>query len=308
MTFWKSDGGFAAYLQRAMARLARMPQHVVLLGGGALLGLIVVLDGAARPIQLRLVPLYVGLLCITSWAMRRHLAVIFAIIAAIVALLPDIGASASPFGMATIANALIRAAIYIFLALIITTYRRAYDEADYRAMYDALTGALNKMPFQSAVARHLIAGQRARDTLIAVCVDLDGFKLINAKYGSAAGDTALRAFAQEAMRATRGSDLVGRLGSDEFALLLGISSADQAEAFVHLLHQRVTTTLGKTGLPLSCTIGALIAGPDATLTGAELFEQAEGLMRRAKSQGRGVVLTEFAPGTQVKSGEARLRA
>jgi len=308
MMFWKGDSGFGTYLERAMARLARMPQRTVLLGGIVFLALIVTLDGAARPLEVRLVPLYIAVLCITSWALRRRLAMIFAIITAIVAMLPDIGASASPFGMATIVNALIRAAIYIFLALIITTYRRAYDEADYRAMYDGLTGALNKLPFQAAVARQLIRAQRTHDTLIAACIDLDGFKLINAKYGPAAGDSALRAFAQEAMRAIRGSDLVGRLGGDDFAFLLGTSSADHAEAFVHLLHQRVTTTLGKTGLPLSCTIGALIAGPEATLTGMELFEQADGLMRRGKSQGHGVVLIEFAPGTQFKPSEVRARA
>jgi diguanylate cyclase (GGDEF)-like protein len=296
MKLWRSERGFEAYVPLAMARLARLPQRAALLRGLAVLVLIVALDGAVRPAGLRLVPLYVPLLCVMSWALSRRRAILFAIVAAIVALLPDMMAASNQSGAATAFNAVVRAATYIFLALIIAAYRRAYDEADYRAMYDGLTGALNKMPFQSAVVRHLAAARRSRQTMLAACIDLDGFKGVNSNYGHAAGDAALCAFSAEAMRAVRGSDLVGRLGGDEFGFLLGASSAQNAEALAHLLHQRVTTTLAKSGLPLSCSMGALVVGPDTSLTEAELFERADGLMRQAKADGKGKVLTESAPG------------
>jgi len=295
MKLWPNDGGFDVYVPRAMARLARLPRRAALLRGLAVLILVVMVDGGSRPFGLRLVPLYVPLLCVMSWALTRRWAICFAIGTAAVALLPDILNSANVPAAAIAGNALVRAATYIFLALIIAAYRRAYDEADYRAMYDGLTGALNKVPFQAAVVRHLTAARRGRQTLVAVCIDLDGFKAINASYGPAAGDAALRAVSEEALRAVRGSDLVGRLGGDEFGILLGAPSAQNAEGLAHLLHQRVTTTLGKSGLPLSCSMGALIVGPDTTLTEAELFESADRLMRQAKVGGKGTVLTEAAP-------------
>jgi len=297
MGLWKSDGGFDAYVPHAMAKLARLPRGAALLAGLAVLTLVVALDGAGRSFGLRLVPFYVPLLCVMSWALPRRWAIGFAIVTAIVALLPDIWASPTAPAAATAGNALFRAAAYIFLALLIAAYRRAYDEADYRAMYDGLTGALNKLPFQAAVVRHLTAARRGRQTLLAACIDLDGFKAINASYGAAAGDAALCAVSQEAMSAVRGSDLVGRLGGDKFGFLLGAASTQNAEGLAHLLHQRVTTTLVKSGLPLTCSMGALIVGPDTILTEADLFESAHALMRRAKAEGKGTVLTEAAPGS-----------
>lgn len=292
MMLRNDDARLDGPLPRMMARLAQWPVGAVALGGVICLGVAVLLDGAARAADLRLVPLYVPILCVTCWALNRRQAILFAIIAAIVALLPDILISSNPTGAATAANALIRTMTYIFLALIITAYRRAFDEADHRAMHDGLTGVLNKMPFEAAAARHLAAARRARQTLLVACVDLDGFKAINTIHGHSAGDSALRSFAREAMSAIRGSDLVGRLGGDEFGFLLDASPGPGSEALVHALHERLMTMLAKTGLPLSCSMGALIVSPRTTLTEEDLFHRADRLMRKAKTEGKGRVLTE----------------
>lgn len=296
MSLWGSDSKRTFSVALAMARLARMPAAAAWGWGIAGLLAIVAMDGVVRSAGLRLVPLYVPLLCVISWALGRRQTIAFAIVAAIIALLPDMMVALNPLGPASLSNALIRGAAYLFLALIIAAYRRAYDEADYRAMYDALTGALNRVPFEAAVVRHLAAARRARETLLAAAIDLDSFKQINQNFGQAAGDAALRAFSEEALRAVRGSDLFGRLGGDKFGFLLGASSAQNAEALAHLLHQRVTSTFAKSGLPLSCSMGALIIGPGNTLTDVELFERARGLVRQAKEAGKGKVLTETAPG------------
>ena len=297
MNLWGGDSERTSSLARAMARLARMPAIAAWCWGIAGLVMIMALDGTVRTAGLRLVPIYVPLLCATCWALGGRGALAFALVAAIIALLPDVMVAPNPLGPASLGNALIRGAAYLFLALIIAGYRRAYDEADYRAMYDGLTGALNRLPFEAAVVRHLAAAQRARETLLVAAIDIDAFKQINQDYGHAMGDAALRAFSEEALRAVRGSDLFGRLGEDKFGFLLGASSTQTAEALAHLLHQRVTSTFAKSGLPLSCSMGALIVGPGSTLTHVELFERAAGLVRQAKEAGKGQVLTEAAPGS-----------
>ena len=296
MNVRNANAGLSSPLPRAMARLARLPAATAWGWGVLGLMLVVLVDGVGRSAGLRLAPFYVPLLCAAFWALGRWRAIGFAMLATPVALTPDILLSPTPFGMATLVNALVRAATYIFLALIIGAYRRAYDEADYRAMYDGLTGALNKMPFESAVVRHVATARRARQTLLAAWVDLDGLKEINGCYGRAAGDAALRAVSEEAMRAVRGSDLLGRLGGDEFGFLLSAASVPNAEALAHLLHQRLTTTLTKTGLPLSCSMGALIVRPGASLTEAEILDHARRLMRQARDDGPGRVLTELGGG------------
>ena len=292
MTQWSSDNSFVVPLSRAMARLARLPATTAWALGLISLLVVLLIDGGTRGWGLRLIPLYVPVLCVACWALGRWSAIVFAALAGLVALLPDALAAPDPFGPAIAANTIVRAACYIFLALIIAAYRRAYDEADFRSMYDGLTGVLAKMPFQAAMVRHLAAARRARQTLIVACVDMDGFKDINAAYGYSAGDTALRAFSREAMGAVRGSDLVGRLGGDEFGFLIGTSSGPGAEALVHVLHQRLTTALDKTGLPLSCSMGALIVPAGSDLTETALIDRAGALMRQAKAIGKSAVLTE----------------
>lgn len=297
MKMWGKGGERDSSLARAMGRLARMPTAAAWGWGVAGLLAIVALDSAVREAGLRLVPAYVPLLCAIFWSLGNRQTILFALIAAIIAVLPDVMMTPEPLGPATAANAAFRGASYVFLGLIIAAYRRAYDEADYRAMYDALTGALNRGPFEAAIVRHIAAARRARGTLLAAAIDIDGFKQINRSYGHKAGDAALRAFADEALRQVRGSDLFGRLGGDKFGFLLGASSAQNAEALAHLLHQRATSTFAKSGLPLSCSMGALIVGPNSTLTDGELFERASGLMRQVKESGKGKVLTEAAPGS-----------
>lgn len=278
-------------LNDAMAALAHMPLPVAVASGAICLLLAVILDAAARDLGVRLVPVYVPILCVICWALGRWLAVLFAIVTAFVAILPDIIASPVGLGLATAANAGIRATSYIFLALIIVAYRRSYDRADLRAMYDGLTGVLNKMPFHAAVARHVIEARRTRRTLLIAFVDLDEFKAINTVHGHSAGDAALRCFSQEALSAIRGSDAVGRLGGDEFGFVLDAASGHDAEALAHVLHQRLTTTLAKTGLPLSCSMGGLIVPPHATLPEDELIDAADALMMEAKTAGKSIVIT-----------------
>jgi diguanylate cyclase (GGDEF)-like protein len=275
-----------------MARLARLPTSAALLGAVIALAGILLADSATRHLGLRLVPLYVPALCVMFWALGPWSALLVAIAAALIAIVPDVVISADPLGVATVANAAIRLISYLFLALIVIAYRRTYDEADLRAMYDGLTGVLNKMSFEAAIAEQSGMVRRTRQTLLVLYVDFDGFKAVNTIHGHAAGDAALRAFARDAMAAIRGSDLVGRLGGDEFGFLLTATSDPNAEALAHLLHQRLTMTLVKTGLPLSCSMGGLIVPPRAAYGETELLDAADRIMRKAKAGGRNRVLIE----------------
>lgn len=292
----KLDGpATGPHMPRTLARLACLNMWSVLVAGTICLLVVVALDDAARYSGIRLVPLYVPILCIVCWVLRRWAAVLFAVMTAAVAILPDVLAAPEPVGMATAASAAIRVISYIFLALIIAGYRRTYDEADMRAMHDGLTGVLNKVPFHAAAKRNLLMGQRARQTLLAVYVDLDDFKSINTHYGHAAGDAALRSFSREAMNAIRGSDLVGRLGGDEFGFLLSAPSEHNAEGLARLLHQRLTSALAKTGLPVTCSMGGMIVPSRSTVPEVDLFQAADLLLRKAKTSGKSMVVTELVP-------------
>lgn len=106
--------------------------------------------------------------------------------------------------------------------------RARLAEAEERADRDVLTPALNRRAFVRELARVCAFAQRYGSPASLVYFDLDGFKALNDADGHAAGDAALRAVAEQLISTVRESDVVGRMGGDEFAVVL--VQADQATA------------------------------------------------------------------------------
>ena len=99
--------------------------------------------------------------------------------------------------------------------------RRALTERLHRlATYDGLTGCLNYQSLQATLINEVERTERYGRPLSVVIADLDGFKAINDSHGHAAGDAALMSIASALRAGVRSADLVGRIGGDEFAILL----------------------------------------------------------------------------------------
>lgn len=101
-------------------------------------------------------------------------------------------------------------------------------EAEDLADRDPLTPALNRRAFVRELSRIRTFAQRYGSPASLVYFDLDGFKAVNERYGHAAGDAALQAVAARLAEQVRESDIVGRMGGDEFAVIL--VQADHATA------------------------------------------------------------------------------
>jgi diguanylate cyclase (GGDEF)-like protein len=158
------------------------------------------------------------------------------------------------------------------------------------AMTDPLTGLFNRRAFNDAVYKMM--GQRARrgQPVSVIAFDLDHFKSINDRFGHAAGDDALKFFAKIASGSMRATDVIGRLGGEEFAAIIpgGISDA-------HIVAERVRAAFQNNGVVISghamnatVSIGIAEAIPPVTLDA--LMEQADGALYRAKSGGRNRVV------------------
>lgn len=88
------------------------------------------------------------------------------------------------------------------------------------AILDPLTGLFNRRFAFEHLPRELARAERLQSPFVVVMLDLDGFKFINDKFGHAAGDAALEAFAARVKRAIRSSDFPVRMGGDEFLIAL----------------------------------------------------------------------------------------
>jgi diguanylate cyclase (GGDEF)-like protein len=163
------------------------------------------------------------------------------------------------------------------------------------AMIDPLTGLLNRRAFL-ADAEALLQQQIARDRPIAVLlIDLDHFKSINDRFGHAVGDKVLQIFANTARGSLRQTDLVGRLGGEEFTVLLADASMDNAYLVADRLRKAFAAAAAVIdGEPLYATasIGvSVIVDPRQDLT--KLITLADQALYLAKARGRDRV--EVAP-------------
>ena len=95
---------------------------------------------------------------------------------------------------------------------------------------DSLTPLLNRRAFVRELARARTFAERYGAAASLVYFDLDGFKAINDRYGHAAGDAALNAVADRLIANVRESDVIGRMGGDEFAIVLVQADLDTAVA------------------------------------------------------------------------------
>jgi diguanylate cyclase (GGDEF)-like protein len=157
-----------------------------------------------------------------------------------------------------------------------------------RASIDHLTGLLNRAAFEEMLALALQRHQRNHNALALLYLDIDRFKHINDTYGHAAGDALLKKFAECLRIAVRTVDSVGRLGGDEFCIVLdNIRTPANAIGVAEKILDLAQVPLQFDGhtLTISTSIGiAFIPAPE--LSGAEYIARADAALYQAKQAGR----------------------
>ncbi|WP_435592491.1 diguanylate cyclase domain-containing protein [Nocardia sp. bgisy118] len=165
----------------------------------------------------------------------------------------------------------------------ITATRASQRELQYQATHDGLTGLLNRNTILSALDTAL--AHPAGGTLSAVLfVDLDGFKAINDGHGHVVGDVVLQVVAQRLRRAVRHGDLVGRLGGDEFLVLLCGHEIGPGP-IVRRLAASVAEPIVAQGqrLAMRASIGVTTIAPGDPRTATEILHDADTAMYREKA-------------------------
>jgi diguanylate cyclase (GGDEF)-like protein len=133
------------------------------------------------------------------------------------------------------------------------------EQLDLLAHEDSLVELPNRRGFVRALERLIDRVSRYNEKASLLFVDLDGLKLINDSFGHPAGDKALIQVARLLLGGVRKSDVVARIGGDEFAILLGHSDEDSARETARRLIDDIAGsqfTHGGQTLPLSVAIGA----------------------------------------------------
>lgn len=117
--------------------------------------------------------------------------------------------------------------------------------AEKAADQDQLLPILNRRAFMRALSWHIAAAARYGTPASLLYCDLDGFKRINDAYGHACGDAVLAHFAKILCTNVRDSDIVGRIGGDEFGILLAHANATQATGKAQALTEALTADMAE---------------------------------------------------------------
>lgn len=157
------------------------------------------------------------------------------------------------------------------------------------ASTDAKTGLLNYAGWQAHASRTLARIDQAHSSAYLAIIDLDRFKRVNDLYGHLAGDAVLQAVARVLRSATRGRDIVGRFGGEEFVVLLPHATVQDALAVARRIRQGVAVLSvgGHQARIADLTVSIGMSGyPGDGLDLEQVLEAADGALYQAKRDGR----------------------
>jgi diguanylate cyclase (GGDEF)-like protein/PAS domain S-box-containing protein len=170
----------------------------------------------------------------------------------------------------------------------LTERKRAEDELAHLAHYDALTGAANRALLNEEVDHGIAVARRHRTRLAIIFIDIDYFKHINDSYGHEAGDAVLKETAARLGRTVREIDIVGRMGGDEFVVVLSeVNDAGAVLALAEKLRIECGKPLLFDGRELRIAISMGISlFPDDGEDFRTLLRFADSALYHAKAEGR----------------------
>src|ERR1700758_2306719 len=149
--------------------------------------------------------------------------------------------------------------------------------------HDLLTGVLNRSRLVTELDRQLSYSARYSRASALLTLDIDNFKLLNASYGRAAGDVMLKAVSEILRARARATDIVARLGSDEFALIL--PEVNEDEAMIVARDIRAVLCERQLGPPIMASIGIALLTGDEEVAADDVMARSQIALYEAKELG-----------------------
>jgi diguanylate cyclase (GGDEF)-like protein len=172
----------------------------------------------------------------------------------------------------------------IILFYDITDLKKIEEQLRHMSYHDTLTGLYNRNYIKQEIAR-IATG--SHDPVGIISIDVDGLKLVNDNCGHAAGDTLLITVGQIIKNCFRDSDLIARIGGDEFAILLPMSNTASVQSACRRIKEKVVEhNLENLKMPISISIGWSVANPCSSNVVNEKIKEADSLMYMEKQENR----------------------
>lgn len=179
-------------------------------------------------------------------------------------------------------NLLIRAVFYLIVTYLVAELQRARREERLAARTDFVTGAVNARYFHELLQMEVERIRRYPHPFTVVYLDIDNFKLVNDLFGHQMGDEVLSYIARELKAQLRSTDIVARVGGDEFALLLPSARQPEARVVISKVRPSLLGAIRDKNWPITFSMGAVtcVAPPDSA---EQLIRMADELMYEVKN-------------------------
>jgi diguanylate cyclase (GGDEF)-like protein len=222
-----------------------------------------------------------------SWAISERLGLVFAILGSCVWIAVDIWSGNSNRTSNLFAymwNATTRLGFFL-LPVFIIRLNRALQREQELARTDFLTGVLNARFFHELAQMEINRSVRYKRPFTIAFIDVDNFKTINDTFGHTIGDSALRNIAMNIKAHLRKTDIVARVGGDEFVVLLPETNAQTAPLVISNMQRELLKGMNENGWPITFSIGVLTLSA-TQISVDEILGKADQLMYGVKNNGK----------------------
>lgn len=190
-------------------------------------------------------------------------------------------------------NIFMRISFYLVVVKLLEAVRMAFDNERILSQTDFLTGLFNRRFIYDCIDRNLMHFHRSGQNFVLVYIDLDNFKKLNDSKGHTEGDRALKVIGHCMNLTLRKTDWIGRVGGDEFIVLLTNTNLDESKNILKRLNSVLLTEMKVNRWPITFSMGALAAEPKHKNVD-EIVSSVDRLMYQVKEKGKDSICFEAA--------------
>ncbi len=182
-------------------------------------------------------------------------------------------------------NLTLRTAFFLGIVYVLARWKETLMQLKQQALRDPLTGLLNLRGFFLLAEHLLVRARRTHEPLTLVFLDVDNLKAINDRRGHLEGDRLLRALGELLGKTFRRTDILARIGGDEFLLLFENADGNTARKMVEKLQRKIRELQERLDLPVTCSLGvATFYSPPPSVE--TMIREADRLMYGVKHKGK----------------------
>ncbi len=195
---------------------------------------------------------------LVTWSVNQGLGLVISVSSALAWLIAK-SATDGSHGVPAIYfwNTIIQIGFFVLVTHLVAELQKSRREELLAAHTDFVTGAVNARYFNELLKMEVERIRRYPHPITVVYIDIDDFKQVNDLYGHKIGDEVLRCVASELKSRLRNTDVVGRIGGDEFAILLPSTYQTEAQIVIPKVHTHLMEAMKQKNWPVTLSMGAV---------------------------------------------------